>query len=122
MYDRMQLLHTLYSLSLHAAADRLALTPNEARCILDACNGLYLHEGLLGQHLRHEVQDAVRLNHLDDKWQVNGRSLIERLRELPRPLTAAVELWIADFWASEKLNDVGWEKEHLALLVKEEAP
>lgn len=115
--DRPAHLEALYRLSLRAAAQRLALSAAEARAILDACNGLHLLDELLGQHLRAEVQDAIELNGLDEKWQIDGKALVRRLRELPQPLTAAVESWTADFWASERLNDETWESEHLALLV-----
>lgn len=109
----------LYRISLAGARAKLRLTAAEARLILDACNGLWLTEEILGQHLRAEVQDAIRLNGHDEKWGVDGKSLVARLRELPLPLTAAVEIWIAEFWAGD-YNDDAFEAAHLARLV--EAP
>jgi len=118
IYNRPEIIERLYLVSLRAAAKRLALSEREAKLVLDACNGLWLTGDLMGQHLRAEVHDAIDLNRLDEKWAVDGRSLVSRLRDLPLPLTAAVEIWIADFWSSEKLNDETWERDHLALVVQ----
>lgn len=121
-YDRARidaLSTALYRISLAGARAKLHLAAAEARLILDACNGLWLTEEILGQHLRAEVQDAIRLNGADEKWGVDGKSLVARLRELPLPLTAAVEIWIAEFWAGD-YNDDAFEAAHLARLT--EAP
>jgi hypothetical protein len=112
---RTQNLESLYELALREAKQRLRLHADEARCILDACNGQLSDP--LGQRLRVEVQDAIRVNGLDRKWNVDGRSLASRLRGMPRALTAAVQIWIADFWWSGRVNDAGWVREHIALLV-----
>jgi hypothetical protein len=113
--------HALYRMLLADAASRLELEPAEAKLILDACNGLHLlteidgSGGLLGQHLRLEVQDSISLNQLDTKWHVDGRSLVRRLRDLPRTLSGAVETWVSEFWGGE-YNDETFEREHIALL------
>lgn len=116
--DRPAILETIFRASLHAAAKRLSLTRREASAILDVMNGVWLEPELAGQHLRAEVQDGIALNGLDQKWEVDGRSLVSRLRELPLPLSAAVELWAAEFW-NGAYNDPDFERAHLARMVKE---
>ena len=120
IHNRPELLEALYRVALDGAAKRLALTKPEAMLILDVFNGLLLTGGILGQHARAEIQDAIRLDQVDRKWDVNGRSLVERLRELPLTLSAALDLGAADFWGSHERDDEGWERAHLGLLVRVE--
>ena len=58
---------------------RLALTENELALILDACNGSLFSASWMGM-LWAEIADACELDHLDQKWQVDGRELINKIK------------------------------------------
>ena len=55
----------------------------EAMLIVDAMNGIIL-EPMTIQLLWANVADAIELDGLDQKWHVDGKSLIQRLRGLSR--------------------------------------
>ncbi len=86
---------------LYALADarrRLAEMFDAQECglILDACNGTLFYPfsvNLIGA----TVQDAISMDRLDQKWEVNGVSLIAKLNELDYlerlAVVDAVEVW-----------------------------
>jgi hypothetical protein len=106
----------LYKMALEGARRRLRPTRNEARAILDVHNGLLITVGILGQHLRADTADAIELNGLDAKWELDGRGFVKRLRELTLVESAAIEIWASDFWEGE-YNDDKWTEQHLMLLL-----
>ena len=57
----------------------LGLSRNEACAVCDAANGLILDESSW-QSLWAEVADAIRLDGLDEKWEIDGTGLVARLR------------------------------------------
>lgn len=56
-------------------------TKAEAALIMDALNGIMLDQYTF-RLLWAEVADAIRMDNLDRKWNVDGESLVERLRSL----------------------------------------
>lgn len=84
---------------LRAALGEMALTEPEASLICDAMNGCYLpvdagvgplSAGGCSTWLYAEVADAIALNSLDEKWEVDGGELLRRLRSLTPLQGAAV--------------------------------
>lgn len=120
-------LPVLYRASLSDAAERLQLTSDEARAILDACNGLMLVPELAGQHVFAEVYDSFHQGGLAQQWDVD-ETLIDRLRVLSMAERWAVELWASAFWIGGdperypggRYNDEAFEVEHLGLVVRRE--
>jgi hypothetical protein len=51
-----------------------------------------------GCSLVHEVEDAIALNDLDERWEVDGPALIEKLENLPPDLRRKLILGIGEFW------------------------
>jgi hypothetical protein len=51
------------------------MTPSEALLICDALNGTLIGPDT-PKHLHAEIADAIDLEHLDEKWQVNGPNLL----------------------------------------------
>jgi hypothetical protein len=102
------------------------LSRKEASLVLDAMNGfLWTVEGPLGlmigsgdPELRSqyvsglvlEVADAIRLNGYDEKWEVDGKELVEKLRRFDRLTTLALVDWCALMWRNCNDNDF-WEEE-----------
>jgi hypothetical protein len=86
----------------------------EASLIVDALNGSLIFP-YSAQVVWAEVADAIQMDGLDEKWKVDGKALVERLRAL----TAFEQLAIADaaerFWSgpyrsadlAQSLREVG---------------
>lgn len=71
---------------------------DELSLIAEALNGSLLTDERIGHDLLADVSDAVRLNGLAEKWNVNGPALIAKVRELRDDargyaLVDAVEIW-----------------------------
>lgn len=88
---------TLYRQTLAEMRGRFGA--DELKLLLDANNGLLLTAELAGQHVALEVADSISLNAYDKKWNVDGASLVRRLRELPAFSRAVLEVWARAFWA-----------------------
>lgn len=77
-----------------------AFSEAEASLLVDACNG-WLIEPHTAQLLWAEVADAISLDSLDRKWDVDGPALVERLRRLtPFEALAACDA-IERFWRGD---------------------
>ncbi len=82
---------------LRAELDRLDLSEAEASLVCDACNGT-LFDATNLRLLWAEVADAIRLDHLDAKWGVDGHALVERLRSLSPAQTWALVDAVERYW------------------------
>jgi hypothetical protein len=58
--------------------------------------------------LEHEVYDAIRLNGLDQKWEVNGSDLIHKIREMTPELREKLIRCVAEVW---ERNDENFERD-----------
>lgn len=91
------------------------LTRNEKMLCADALNGTVIlsdHDHdymrmLIGVHpqpegtcsgLYAEIADAIHLNHLDEKWQVDRKQLLGKLREMPVDDREQLLRTIHDVW------------------------
>ena len=85
------LLHT----TRRALAERF--TPGECGLILDSCNGVMFADMLSVRIMEYGIQDSISLDHLDDKWEVDGADLIAKLAALTLvekiAVIDAVECW-----------------------------
>lgn len=74
------------------------LSPDEQALIADNLNGS-IFDAFSIQLLPHHVADGINLEGLDEKWDVDGRALIEKL-EAMSPITIAAIVDAAErFWA-----------------------
>ncbi len=62
--------------------------------------------------LEHELYDAIRLNHLDAKWEVDGFNLIHEIREMTPEQREKLIRTVGDVWAR---NDQNFERDLEAL-------
>lgn len=70
-------LYTLYRRAL-ATVD---LSTDEACLLIDALNGTTMNADT-ARMLWAEVEDACQIDHLDRKWEVDGRELVEKIKGL----------------------------------------
>ena len=83
---------------LRAELATLALTEAQASLICDALNGTATLDGI-ERWLRAEVEDAIRLNNLDQKWSVDGAGLVMLLRDCTPGQRLAIVDAAERFWA-----------------------
>lgn len=85
-------------------------TVEEASLLCDALNGTWMHDWQAEQAREYfvaEIEDAVRLNGLDIKWEVNAAELVGKLRTMtPEEATALVSK-VQDFWAKDHIGTFG---------------
>ena len=79
---------------------RRKFTQGEQSMLIDIYNGTMLTPGLLGQTLSAQVEDSFRLypGIYEDKWGVEQKEMLEKIRALPRLSAAFLELWAVGFW------------------------
>ncbi len=70
-----------YYVLLSRALKSVPLTVTEASLIVDVLNGTII-DGNTACFLWAEVQDGINLEKLDKKWNIDGDSFVQRLREL----------------------------------------
>ena len=93
-------LYTLYQRALR----RVSLTVDEACLIVDALNGS-LYDARTAGLLPAGVRDAIRLDGLDQKWSVDGESLVQKLSELDELSCMAIIDAAERAWADESERD-----------------
>jgi hypothetical protein len=71
---------------------------DEICLMIDVMNGTALTPRSAGQHILLNVQDGMKIDHLDQKWRVDGSALIEKLSGMSTPDLMFLEVWIAGFW------------------------
>lgn len=97
-------LDRLYTLYRRALA-QVGLTTREALLIADALNGILMNVTTVPLFWA-QVQDAITLEHLDRKWQVDGQALVEKLRNLNEIQALAIIDAAERFWVQSQGEDV----------------
>lgn len=76
---------------------RTRFSAAECGLILDALNGSYLRDDVNVMLLHASIEDAIVMDHLDRKWEIDGQALMLKLRECSAPdlygIADAVEVW-----------------------------
>jgi hypothetical protein len=94
-------LYTLYSRALR----RIGLTIDEACLIVDVLNGT-IRDTRSALMFSFGVKDAIELDGLDEKWNVDGRALIEKLSTLDEISCMAVVDAAERYWYGEKYREM----------------
>lgn len=77
-----------------ALTDIPTFTENEAMLLLDALNGVIC----MPETLEANVREAIRWEHLDEKWQVDGPALLSHLQGLSMDEAQAVMFAVRRAW------------------------
>lgn len=86
-------------------ADRPKFSVPEWKLVCDALNGTMFHSAEQLRMIWGEVADAIKLDSLDKKWDVNGASLVKRLRELSAGQLVATIDAVEQFWIEVARGD-----------------
>lgn len=86
---------------------RPVLSRAEAMLICDALNGTWLSDAGSVAWIAAEIEDAIRLNGLDQKWKVDGPDLLRRAATWSYAERLAVVDLVERFWAAEGRGENG---------------
>jgi hypothetical protein len=75
------------------------LTLSEWCAVMDALNGIWLHDTSPLTSIWAEVYDADRLNGLGQKWGVDAKALAQRIREYDYATLVALVDAVERWWA-----------------------
>lgn len=92
-------LYTLYRRALR----QVDLTVDEACLIVDALNGSLTTADDAGL-LWAKIEDAIHYDRLDEKWNVDGKSLVEKLQRLNEIQVLAIVDAAERFWQLDSNN------------------
>ena len=70
----------------------------ELKLIIDVFNATALMPALAGQHIEASVADAIELDQLDKKWEIDGAGLLTRVHELTIFEATCLEIWANGYW------------------------
>ena len=93
----------LYRRTLHDM--RGVFSRGELSLMIDVFNATALMPGLAGQHLDAQVADGIELDRLDEKWEIDGTALNNKIAALPIFARACLEIWANGFWYREKTEE-----------------
>lgn len=88
---------------------RPAFAENEAMLIADALNGIILEPQTV-QLLWANVDDAIQMDHLDQKWHVDGAALVARLRALSYAEVVALADAVSLAWNAPEYHIANMEE------------
>lgn len=94
-------LYTLYK----KALKEVPLSDNEACLIVDALNGS-LMDAYSARMLWASIEDAINLDGLATKWEVDGSTLVEKLKKLTDIQALALVDAVERFWQECPQGDI----------------
>lgn len=71
---------------------------SEIMLMIDLLNSTMLMPQILGQHMIAEVEDGCALEHLDEKWSVDEKTLLQKLNGLSLLERSMLEIFCKAFW------------------------
>lgn len=81
------------------------LSEAEWNLIREACNGWVVEPAAAVGWLSMQVEDAIKINNLDRKWQVDGAALVKKVRSLDYADCLAVVDDVEQYWTHHKLKE-----------------
>ena len=99
----------LYQRTLHNLKGRFER--NELMLMVDVMNATALTPGMAGHTLLGNVPDGISLDGLDEKWEIDGPALNEKMSTLHPFDAACLEIWANGFWYREKAEGISSGKE-----------
>ncbi|MDQ7789587.1 MAG: hypothetical protein RDU41_05975 [Clostridia bacterium] len=103
-------LDRLYALYKRALRE-VDLNTKEAMLIVDSLNGTVFTDPLSATLLWANIEDSIRLDDLDAKWDVDGAALATKLRGLTSIQAMAVVDAAERFWADPEKDIEPWVRE-----------
>jgi len=89
-------------------------TRGELMLFIDVMNGHWYNPHGAGQEMTPNVSDGIALDHLDEKWKINGATLNKKLATLTMFHRACLEVWIQEFWNQDDHSNI---EEYVAAMI-----
>lgn len=89
------------------------LTRGELCLLIDTFNATMLTPELTGQHIELSAADAIALDGLDQKWEVEKESFLSKLKKLSFFEKACLEIWVRAFWEGKREGQDDFVKDDL---------
>lgn len=86
----------LFRRSLHDLKGKFSR--GELMLLVDVFNSTMLSPQLSGQHIIAQVADGCDLDHLNEKWEIDKKTMLAKLKALPVFSLACLEVWANGFW------------------------
>lgn len=102
----------LYAHTMHDLRGKF--TRGELMLMIDVMNGHWYNPRGAGQEMTPNVSDGIALDHLDEKWEIDGPALNKKLATLSMFDRACLEIWIQAFWNQDEHSNI---EEYVAELV-----
>jgi hypothetical protein len=78
----------------------------ELKLIVDLFNSTNLSPSFAGQQIESKIDDGIKLDAMDKKYDINGVRLLEKIGNLTPFERACVELWANGWYANDELPDL----------------
>jgi hypothetical protein len=105
----------LYRRTLHDLKGKFSR--GELCLMIDVFNATALTPQLAGQQIGANVADGIELDHLDEKWEIDGDALNAKIDALTIFEASCLEIWANGFWyrsnPEEPLDIETWVKQLL---------
>lgn len=107
-----EIIHTVNDMLKHTKRELAGLfTKSEAMLIVDVCNAyLYHSSGSPKAALLLEVGDGIAIERLDEKWKIDNKALIEKIKGLTEYQAYTVLTMAFEFWSLDKPTDKDAER------------
>lgn len=94
----------LYAHTIHALRGKF--TRGELMLCIDVMNGHWYNPHGAGQEMTPNVSDGIALDHLDEKWEIDGAALNKKLASLTMFDRSCLEIWIQAFWNQDDHGNI----------------
>jgi hypothetical protein len=92
-------------------------TRGELMLIVDVFNSTALTSAMAGQEIFLQVQDGIDLDKLDQKWEVDRKTILEKLLDLPIFSRAVLTLWANGYWYGQPEKDLANLEEYVKVMI-----
>lgn len=81
----------------------LGLTKNEAMLIVDSLNAT-IKDMMVIHGLEYNIEDGIHYEGLDEKWEVDGKALVEKLKSMNNLQRLAILDCVEYYWQNSQMD------------------
>lgn len=81
----------------------LGLTKNEAMLIVDSLNAT-IKDMMVIHGLEYNIEDGIHYEGLDEKWEVDGKALVEKLKSMNNLQRLAILDGVEYYWQNSQMD------------------
>lgn len=81
-------------------------TRGELMLMIDVQNGHWYNPHGAGMEMTPNVSDGIALDHLDEKWGIDGDALNKKLAAVSHFDRTCLEIWVQSFWNQDEHDNI----------------